>query len=71
VIALERDQQADDPIEANTTRVRVLKNRYAGDNGIACALQFDKETGRLTEVAEQSDVDFNIQNEYAELYGEN
>ena len=70
VIALERDQQADDPIEANTTRVRVLKNRYAGDNGIACALQFDKETGRLTEVDGQIDVDFNIENEYAELYGD-
>jgi twinkle protein len=71
VIALERDQQADDPIEANTTRVRVLKNRYAGDNGIACALQFDKKTGRLTEVDGQIDIDFNIENEYAELYGEN
>ena len=70
VIALERDQQADDPIEANTTRVRVLKNRYAGDNGIACALQFDKETGRLTEVDGQIDIDFNIENEYAELYGD-
>ena len=28
VIALERNQQADDPIEANTTKLRVLKSRY-------------------------------------------
>jgi len=70
VIALERNQQADDPIEANTTKVRVLKNRYAGDNGIACSLQFDKKTGRLTEIDPEIEVDFNYQNEYASLYGE-
>ena len=50
VIALERNQQADDPIEANTTAVRVLKNRYAGDTGIACYLLYDKESGRLSEI---------------------
>ena len=70
VIALERNQQADDPIEANTTKVRVLKNRYAGDNGIACSLQFDKQTGRLTEIDPEIDVDFDYANEYASLYGE-
>ena len=49
VIALERDQQSDDPQEANTTHMRVLKSRYTGDVGIAAHLVYDKETGRLRE----------------------
>lgn len=49
VIALERDQQSDDPTLANITTVRVLKNRYAGNSGVACHLRFNKETGRLLE----------------------
>lgn len=50
VIALERNQQAEDPIEANTTRVRVLKSRYTGDTGVATHLIYDRETGRLSEL---------------------
>jgi twinkle protein len=50
VVALERNQQADDPAEANTTTIRVLKNRYTGDTGIACRLHYDKESGRMTEI---------------------
>ena len=50
MIALERNQQADDPIEANTTVLRVLKNRYTGDTGIAAYLHYDNETGRMTEI---------------------
>ncbi len=50
VIALERNQQADDEHEANTTTVRILKNRYTGDTGVACYLHYDKETGRMTQV---------------------
>jgi len=49
VIALERDQQADDPQEAHTTHVRVLKSRYTGDVGMATHLIYNKETGRLKE----------------------
>ena len=49
VISLERNQQADDPIEASTTRVRVLKSRYTGDVGVATHLYYDGETGRLKE----------------------
>ena len=49
VIALERDQQAEDPEEANTTHIRVLKSRYTGDVGMATHLVYNKETGRLTE----------------------
>jgi twinkle protein len=50
VIALERDQQAKDPVQANTTTVRVLKNRYAGETGIATYLLYDKDTGRMAEI---------------------
>tara|TARA_E500000318_G_scaffold93443_1_gene92552 strand:- start:1887 stop:3590 length:1704 start_codon:yes stop_codon:yes gene_type:complete len=51
VISLERNQQSDDPLEASTTRVRILKSRYTGDVGLATQLVFDNETGRLSEVA--------------------
>jgi twinkle protein len=50
VIALERDQQSDDPKEANTTHIRVLKSRYTGDVGMATHLVYDKNTGRLSEI---------------------
>ena len=50
VIALERNQQAEDAVEANTTVLRILKNRYTGDTGICCNLFYDKETGRMTEI---------------------
>lgn len=46
VLGLERDQQGE---ESNCTTVRVLKNRYTGDTGIACRLDYNKETGRLIE----------------------
>ena len=49
VIALERNQQSDDPDEARTTRLRILKSRYTGDVGVATHLLYDKETGRLSE----------------------
>ena len=49
VIAAERDQQAANAEERNTTTIRVLKNRYAGMTGVATRLIFDPETGRLTE----------------------
>jgi len=51
VIALERNQQADDEVEANTTVLRILKNRYTGDTGACCHLHYDKETGRMTEIS--------------------
>lgn len=46
-IGLERDQQ--DAETRNTTNVRVLKNRFSGDTGLATALNFSHITGRLTE----------------------
>ena len=50
VVALERNQQDDDPIISNTTTVRILKNRYTGDTGIATHLFYNKDTGRMTEI---------------------
>ncbi len=47
VIAFERNQQ--DEINSNIMKVRVLKNRYSGDTGIACDLVYNKDTGRLSE----------------------
>ena len=52
VIALERNQQATDPDEADITKVRVLKSRYTGDTGLACSLKYNIDTGRLFEVTE-------------------
>jgi|TARA_R110000765_G_scaffold426325_1_gene541580 twinkle protein len=62
VIALERNQQADDEDESNTTVVRVLKSRYVGDVGAAALLLYDRETGRLNELDKEpfegDDADF-------------
>ena len=54
VLGLERNGQADDENERNTTRVRVLKNRFAGITGKACALLYSLTTGRMTEVDEEA-----------------
>ena len=58
VIALERDQQATDPVVANTTTVRVLKNRYAGETGVGAYLLYDRDTGRMTEIDDPNAEDF-------------
>lgn len=50
VIGLERNGQAEDEQERNTTSIRVLKNRYCGMTGPAGNLLYDKFTGRMNEV---------------------
>jgi twinkle protein len=57
VIALERNQQSDDPEEARTTKLRVLKSRYTGDVGLASRVIYDGDTGRLTELTDE-DIEF-------------
>jgi twinkle protein len=47
VIGLERNQQSED--EANQVTVRVIKNRFSGETGVATKLYFNKETNRLSE----------------------
>jgi len=54
VIGLERNGQAEDADERNTTRVRVLKNRFCGITGKASALLYSHETGRMREVDEEA-----------------
>ncbi len=52
VIGLERNGQANDPIERNTTHVRVLKNRFSGYTGGAGDLLYNSSTGRMLEIQE-------------------
>jgi len=47
VIGIERNQQ--DENTRNQSTVRVLKNRFSGQTGVACNLEFNSTTGRLTE----------------------
>ena len=47
VIGLERNQQ--DTEDRNKTVMRVLKNRFSGETGIACALNYNPETGSMSE----------------------
>jgi twinkle protein len=53
---LERNQQEEDETLANTTVVRILKNRYTGETGIATYLYYDKETGRMSEISNPFEV---------------
>lgn len=54
VLGLERNGQAEDKDERNTTKVRVLKNRFSGTTGPACNLLYSLETGRMTEIDEEA-----------------
>ena len=46
VLGLERNQQGED---ANITTVRVLKNRFSGETGVACHVKYNPQSGRLHE----------------------
>jgi twinkle protein len=51
VIGLVRNAQAENPIERNTTRVSILKNRFAGLTSPHCAsLLYNRDTGRMLEI---------------------
>jgi len=54
VLGLERNGQADDEKERNTTRVRVLKNRFSGTTGKACSLLYNHVSGRMKEIDEEA-----------------
>ena len=55
VIALERDQQTTTG-NSNTT-VRVLKNRYSGEVGVACNLSYDLATCKFNETKPEPEFD--------------
>jgi len=61
VIGLERNQQAEGD-EANTTVIRILKNRYTGETGVTSHLHYNKDTGRLTEVDNPFEAEYNDNN---------
>ena len=48
VLGMERNQQ--DPDSKNISNIRVLKNRFTGETGLASSLKYDKATGRMSEV---------------------
>lgn len=58
VWGLERNQQ-DEGIKKNLIRLRILKNRYSGETGVAGYLSYDKHTNRLVAVT-----DVSIYNDY-------
>jgi twinkle protein len=55
VIALERNQQSTSG--GSDTTVRVLKNRYSGEVGVACKLSYDLNTCKFKET--EADEEFN------------
>lgn len=56
ILGLERDQQADDLDDRNTSILRVLKDRYTGQaTGLTIRLGYDHETGLMYEKEDYSD----------------
>ena len=55
VIALERDQQA--ATGGSDTTVRILKNRYSGEVGVACNLSYNLSTCKFNETQPQAEFD--------------
>ncbi len=49
VVGLERDQQEG---AVDQTTVRVLKNRYSGEVGVACQLKYNKDTCKYDETTD-------------------
>jgi len=49
VIAIERDQQAEDPEDRRIIKVRSLKGRFTGNTGVAGYLKYNPFTRRLEE----------------------
>jgi twinkle protein len=54
VVALERDQQS---TGSSATTVRVLKNRYSGEVGVACTLSYDLDTCKFNETESDDSFD--------------
>jgi len=55
VIALERNQQVSG--EQSSTTVRVLKNRYSGETGVACNLSYNLSTCKFNETQHEPEFD--------------
>ena len=59
-IALERNQQ--DGSQHSDTTVRILKNRYSGETGVACTLGYNLDTCQFTE--NEVEPDFNANTDF-------
>jgi len=55
VIGLERDQQSNK--DGGSTTVRVLKNRYSGETGVACNLAYDLSKCKFYETESTAEFD--------------
>lgn len=55
VIGLERNTQGENADVKNTTRIRILKNRFSGETGIAGYLLYDKSTGIMKAVGKPTE----------------
>lgn len=55
VIGIERDLNSE---ARHVSTIRVLKNRFSGDTGVACHIRFDPETTRLEECMPEETSDF-------------
>ena len=65
VLGLERNQQ--DEQNKHTTRVRVLKNRFSGETGLACSLGYNPAEGRLREVHTEPEIPEHFDNKKQEF----
>jgi twinkle protein len=54
VITLERNSMAENESDRHLTKVAVAKNRYNGETGPACKLQYNSYTGRMVEAEEEA-----------------
>jgi twinkle protein len=54
VITLERNSMAENESDRHLTKVAVAKNRYNGETGPACKLQYNGYTGRMVEAQEEA-----------------
>ena len=60
IVALERNQQADNEVKKSILQMRILKCRQTGDTGVGGELYFDKSINRLT--IPSSDIKLSIKN---------
>jgi len=66
MLAMERDQQAEDESARHTTTLRILKDRYTGQaTGHTIRLAYEQDTGRIIEATESPN-DFGFDNESTE-----
>lgn len=64
IIALERNQQAEDSYKKNILNIRVLKCRQTGETGLAGSLHYNKTTNRLEDVTYVEDAFTEAENNF-------